>query len=185
MRNRFNINESEKNQIRKQHGIRPSTLTEQNIGGWLKNIFKKNKGVDEVEDQEVIDIVDPHDSRIPWCRDTRNYGGWEDASPYRHLPIQERPIGGANLSAVNDVSLVYGFGLWGGTPTTWLYVEKDGKPICKILEMDEREERGVLVPGQPTLRDMEKIKRDMAPRDEMPTPEGDDIDEPLPGEGRG
>lgn len=150
------ISEQEKKRIRELH------LSEQNIGGWFKNIFKKNKGADEVEDQEVIDIVEPRDKKIPFCRDTDNYGRWEDASPYKDLPMQERPIGGASLMAVNDVSLVYGYGLWGDPPTTWLYVEKDGRPICKILEMDQRRiSDGV-------MKDFKPVRREKPPIEEIP-----------------
>jgi len=136
MRNRFNINEEEKNRIKSLHGINEQSPIIDGVDAPDEEMEKVEKeAVEKAEreaaeklEREAIEKVEK-ESQLPDCSDYRHYNKMFE--PVRH---PNRPPPGAPFkSVIEDITFEYNSAAWGPRSTIWITALKNGKAFCRVV----------------------------------------------------
>ena len=128
MRNRFNINEEEKNRIRGLHNINEQTVSSPDGDDYMDDETEIDAGSAKENEKEAAEKAE-RESRLPDCSDYRHYNKMFE--PVRH---PNRPPPGAPFkSTIEGITFEYNSAAWGPRSTIWITALKNGKAFCRVV----------------------------------------------------
>ena len=130
MKNRFNINEQEKNRIRGLHNINEQSISSPDGDDYdeSEQIEKAEKEAVEKAEKEAAEKAE-RESRLPDCSDYRHYNKMFE--PVRNP--NRLPPGSPSKSLIEDITFEYNNATWGPRPTIWITALKGGKAFCRVV----------------------------------------------------
>ena len=147
MRNRFNLNEEEKNRIRGLHNINEQSISspdgddydesepsEENPGrqqiekAEKEAVEKAEKEAVEKAEREAVEKVE-RESHLPDCSDYKHYNKMFEPVRRPNRP----PPGSPSKSLIEDITFEYNNATWGPRPTIWITALKNGKAFCRVV----------------------------------------------------
>jgi len=144
MRNRFNINEEEKNRIRGLHNINEQTVSSPDGDDYMDDETEIDAGSAKENEKEAVEKAEREsaekveresaekeakESRLPNCSDYRHYNKMFE--PVRH---PNRPPPGAPFkSTIEGITFEYNSAAWGPRSTIWITALKNGKAFCRVV----------------------------------------------------